>query len=252
MADTGENTVSLTEAFERAANHMKTLVGQLGNDKLLELYAYYKQAKEGSCCIPRPHWFELTAKQKWEAWKELGNMDQETAMKNYISSVSALDPGWELRYSKEQTEDKENAVHNIGWVSVSCLPNTDDYIADDDKTVFDWVKEGNIDKVLELAQKQTVFAAVDDLDDCGMGLIHWAADRGSLSVCRGLLERLKANVNLQDGDGQTALHYASSCGHIDIVKYLLENGADKNITDSEGSLPLDVASDAEIEHILKL
>jgi ankyrin repeat protein len=55
-----------------------------------------------------------------------------------------------------------------------------------------------------------------------------------------------ADVDLKDGDGQTALHYAASCGHADVVKFLLDNGADPNVADTEGMLPIDVASGSEI------
>lgn len=54
---------------------------------------------------------------------------------------------------------------------------------------------------------------LNEKDESGMGLIHWAADRGDVAVVR-LLLAAGVDVNLLDEDGQTGLHYASSCGKI--------------------------------------
>lgn len=250
----GEDCVSviLPETFERAAKHIKTLVAKLDSNQLLELYAYYKQVKEGPCNIPRPRWYEMQAKQKWEAWYGLGEMDRETAMKRYIAVISELDPGWDTVCSDDCTGDSDvdHSGNRVGWVAVSCMSNTDEYIADNDKTIFDWVKEGNVDKVLEHAQSLQGTKFVNNPDSEGMGLIHWAADRGNVKLLQCLVGDLKADVNLKDQEGQTALHYAASCGHVEIVRFLLDHGADPNLKDGDGMLPIDVASDREIEKAL--
>ena len=56
-----------------------------------------------------------------------------------------------------------------------------------------------------------------------------------------LLARHSADVNCTDGTGQTALHYAFSCGHGDCVRSLIELGADPCLRDSEGNLPSDLS-----------
>jgi ankyrin repeat protein len=55
------------------------------------------------------------------------------------------------------------------------------------------------------------------------------------------LERMLANgvnVNIADYDKRTALHLASSQGHLQVVEYLLERQADVNCTDRLGFSPL--------------
>ena len=42
-------------------------------------------------------------------------------------------------------------------------------------------------------------------------------------------------------DGVTPLHYASQCGDINIVKYLITVGCDPAFPDSKGRLPLHIA-----------
>jgi len=47
--------------------------------------------------------------------------------------------------------------------------------------------------------------------------------------------------NLQDWDGDTALHYACREGDIEMVELLLRHGADPDIENNEGETPLAVA-----------
>jgi len=61
-------------------------------------------------------------------------------------------------------------------------------------------------------------------------------------------------VNLQDLDGNTALHIATLNNNIDVVKLLLENGADKEIKNKNEKTALDFAKKAwflELKEILK-
>ena len=43
------------------------------------------------------------------------------------------------------------------------------------------------------------------------------------------------NLNSYDYDGRTALHLAASEGHLDVVKYLIEHGADQYLVDARGN-----------------
>uniref|UniRef100_A0A1B6MB21 SAM domain-containing protein n=2 Tax=Graphocephala atropunctata TaxID=36148 RepID=A0A1B6MB21_9HEMI len=55
-----------------------------------------------------------------------------------------------------------------------------------------------------------------------------------LLKCLDLLLKHGANVNATDRHASTALMYASSCGHLELVRRLLENKCDVNIQDTEG------------------
>lgn len=63
---------------------------------------------------------------------------------------------------------------------------------------------------------------------------------GGLAVAKVLVEA-GANVNRQCEHGRTALHMAAAWGHLDLVKYLLEEGADPAIRDEENMTPPMVA-----------
>lgn len=48
---------------------------------------------------------------------------------------------------------------------------------------------------------------IDKRDDSGCTALHFAADRGSMEAAR-LLISAGADINAQDADGQTPMHYA--------------------------------------------
>lgn len=65
--------------------------------------------------------------------------------------------------------------------------------------------------------------------------LHYAAEIGDISVVRELLEN-KAVINWLSRDGVTALHLAVRKGFSDIVKLLIEHGADPGIREAASGL----------------
>lgn len=230
----------LTEAFHCAANHLTNIATKLSNEDLLKLYGYYKQGIEGDCNTPKPSWYDMRAKSKWEAWNGLKNMSQKDAKTSYVNLMKKIDPEF-------NTDDDDKGKPKGFWVTVSTLQRTDEIIVDDsNKTIYDHVKEGNYESVEVLIKEMNDF---NTLDSDGLGLIHWAADRGHANILQ-LLLKCDVDVNLRDADGQTPLHYTASCGHLECCIILLENGADAKITDTDGSDVLAVAVDDVIKDAL--
>ncbi|KJP87631.1 hypothetical protein AK88_02659 [Plasmodium fragile] len=67
----------------------------------------------------------------------------------------------------------------------------------------------------------------------GLCALHYACDRGYLDIVKVLIE-YGADVNADDSFGDTALHIAAYSGKTDIIKYLTSVGADVNRKNSEG------------------
>jgi ankyrin repeat protein len=71
-------------------------------------------------------------------------------------------------------------------------------------------------------------------------IIEWAS-AGNESEVESLLKADPSLIDLRDDTGKTPLHFAAAYGHKDLVKFLLDNGADPLATDDDGELPADAA-----------
>uniref|UniRef100_A0AAV2L2Y9 Acyl-CoA-binding domain-containing protein 6 n=1 Tax=Knipowitschia caucasica TaxID=637954 RepID=A0AAV2L2Y9_KNICA len=188
----------LEREFESAADRVKDLVQTASRDQLLYLYARYKQVKVGKCNTSKPGFFDFEGQRKWQAWKQLGDMDAEQSMQEYISLVNVLDPEG---ITKERKGGEKRT--GFGGAAVSSLYQ-EETIREEDKNIFDYCRENNIDRISEALSSQNV--DVNTKDEEGRALLHWACDRGHKELVSLLLEH-KADINSQDNEGQTALHY---------------------------------------------
>jgi hypothetical protein len=68
---------------------------------------------------------------------------------------------------------------------------------------------------------------VNAVDDHEWTALHWAAENGRVDVVKVLIQN-GADLNAVDINKCTALHRAAEDGHVDVVKLLLQNGADVN------------------------
>ncbi|CAH1389686.1 unnamed protein product [Nezara viridula] len=60
-----------------------------------------------------------------------------------------------------------------------------------------------------------------------------------------------ADVNKGDNEGWTPLHATASCGFLSIARYLIEKGANVAAVNNDGELPVDVAESDEMEDMLQ-
>ena len=79
----------------------------------------------------------------------------------------------------------------------------------------------------------------------GFGALHYAARDGKAAAVRSLIEA-GANVNLATaGDGSSPLVVAISNGYFDVAQYLLDHGADPNLTNIDGLAALYAVIEAQ-------
>ncbi|XP_050162807.1 acyl-CoA-binding domain-containing protein 6 isoform X2 [Myiozetetes cayanensis] len=180
----------LPALFEQAAERLPALLPAASKEQLLYLYARYKQVKLGTCNTPKPSFFDFEGKQKWEAWKALGDTSPHQAMQEYIAAVKKLDPSWNPQTTEKRAKESKTV---FGGPVVSSLYQ-EETIREEDKNIFDYCRENNIDYVTKAIQSKKVDVNVTDEE--GRALLHWACDRGHKELVSVLLQHA-ADVNIQ-------------------------------------------------------
>ncbi|OXU26427.1 myotrophin [Nasonia vitripennis] len=110
------------------------------------------------------------------------------------------------------------------------------------------IKNGDLDQVRDHLENKNL--DVNQMIDGRMPL-HYAADYGQCEVVRYLLDK-GADINATDKHGITTLLAAIWEGHTSCVKLLLEKGAKPNGLTPDGKSYLDAAEKDEIKELLKL
>ncbi|KAK3154138.1 hypothetical protein QOZ80_2BG0186660 [Eleusine coracana subsp. coracana] len=91
--------------------------------------------------------------------------------------------------------------------------------------------------------RETVEAVtLEDEGMKGVGVLHLAASNRKQKMCAYLVEGVRMNVDAVDDAGRTPLIHAIFGEHVDIVKYLLDHGANKDNVDRNGFTPLHSAA----------
>jgi len=118
-----------------------------------------------------------------------------------------------------------------------------------DRELFNAVRDGNYNRVVELLEKGANVNARDD--DYGGTPLHVASAWGRVDIAKLLIEK-GADVNARNNGGLTPLHMAVYWNHPEVAKLLLENGADPSIRDNESRTPLDLARKLGYGKILRI
>ena len=82
--------MALKEDFEKASKDVMTLKSKPSNDKLLALYALYKQATEGDVTGKRPSFTNPVGRAKHDAWAEQQGLSHDEARDEYVVLVRSL------------------------------------------------------------------------------------------------------------------------------------------------------------------
>lgn len=222
--------------FDQAAEYLKQHHDKLLPTDLLDLYAFFKQGTSGDCTTAKPGIFQIQGRAKWNAWLALKGTASAEARRLYVAKLTEQFPAWRQSLTP-------------GGVSVSRLafdPVTDLPLGE--KTLADLVRD-NAPEFQTIIS--TLGAEINELDECGMGLIHWSTDRGHVQTLDLLVRHAHIDVNLRDADGQTALHYASSCGHQECIQLLMAHNADHTVCDTDGNSVEEVAFDQNTRQLIQ-
>ncbi|KAH9249592.1 hypothetical protein BASA81_012666 [Batrachochytrium salamandrivorans] len=82
--------------------------------------------------------------------------------------------------------------------------------------------------------------------------LQFAVLLGHDSIARDIIERsFKEDLDDTFGGGNTTLHLATFLGAKDLVKLLLERGANRSIRNSKGFAPVDVLDDSDMRKLFE-
>jgi ankyrin repeat protein len=118
------------------------------------------------------------------------------------------------------------------------------------KNIFDAIKQGDLATVKEWIKIDPKSVHERDVD--GSTPLHWAAiSNTNVDVIKCLLER-GADINAKNNGGNTPLHWAArKNSNGDVIKCLIENGADINAKNNNGTTPMNAANTEEKKNFLR-
>ncbi|XP_039285749.1 protein phosphatase 1 regulatory subunit 16A [Nilaparvata lugens] len=89
----------------------------------------------------------------------------------------------------------------------------------------------------------------DSTNEDGLTALHQCCIDDNEDMMKLLLE-FGANVNAEDSEKWTPLHAAATCGHLHLVSYLIASGANLLAVNADGNMAYDICEDeAALEHI---
>lgn len=92
-------------------------------------------------------------------------------------------------------------------------------------------------------------AKINEQDENGVTVLHRSCLLGQLEIVRLLVEN-GAELELRDKRGWTSLHFAAFGGSVDVVSFLINSCVDVTATSLEGKLAIDVAKGEGIVFLL--
>lgn len=96
-------------------------------------------------------------------------------------------------------------------------------------------KDGNVQLLRRASKKE-----LNKQDHTGWTAVHWAAWNGNAELVKAVLDK-GADVNAYDNNGSTALHVAAQYGNLESLEHLIERGSNVWALDDQGRTAATVA-----------
>ncbi|KAI5719925.1 hypothetical protein M8J76_016696 [Diaphorina citri] len=144
----------------------------------------------------------------------------------------------ERERSKHSKSNKNNVNHGS-------KPKRHIYFSDN-VMLLEAASRNDIQEVRRLLVKGV---SPDSTNEDGLTALHQCCIDNNEEMMKLLIE-FKANVNAEDSEKWTPLHAAATCGHLPLVKYLIQHGANLLAVNADGNMPYDICeAEAALDHI---
>ena len=98
--------------------------------------------------------------------------------------------------------------------------------------LFSWCRHNKVAEMTYALLNRGIF--VDSRDASGNTPLMVACQNGHQGLCQMLVEKAKADLNLKNSKGNTALHFCFAFGFQSLGEYLIAKGADEFATNEDG------------------
>ena len=109
------------------------------------------------------------------------------------------------------------------------------------------IKNGNLHNMNVLLKAG---AKKDEVNSVGRGILYYAIESKSLEVLKAVADIEGIDINQKDNYNTTPLIRAAQYGDVNMVKYLVDRGADVSVVDTTGYTALKYAEDAKAEEVI--
>jgi len=185
----------------------------------------------------------------YAAWQD--NPDLLAPLLEYVTDLEIRDSfGWTPLMSAINRGSRENVKLLLGHgAKIDCdfakgLTLVADAMSFNDKELVSLLIENGAQ--VSNSKSESI---VDGENSIDYPLLHYAVDDGQEDMVRILAEKGKAPLNIPDQSGWYPLHLASGHGYVEIVKLLVNKGADINVKDKDGNTPLAWARKMEAREV---
>ncbi|CAF2507072.1 unnamed protein product [Rotaria sp. Silwood2] len=218
---------SMARAIENQdISELRTIIKDLSAEEIRNLCKSYVPSDESQCTILH-----------YATWQD--NPDLLAPLIDYVDDFEVRDEhGWTPLMAAVNRGSKQNVSMLLArGAKVDCdgvggMSLIADAMNFDDMELITML----MDHGARVAPTPEMLANSED--ENAYYLLHYAVDDGLYEVAKLLIERGKIPLNTLDQSGWSSMHLAAGHNNIDMLKLLLDKGADINIKDSQGNTPL--------------